>query len=137
MRAQFDGYGYPAELVAAWCGVSLRTAAAWKSGAAKPSSQSLTLFDLHRNGRVLSERDWPGWSVRGGVLVDPDGMKSTQHQLRAYGYLIAWATDAAKLLSETGSPRAQMLGGAAPAIRPTTGRRRDFFGASGALINVL
>lgn len=113
----FDGYGYPVELVATWCGVSLRTAAAWKAGVSKPSGQALALFELHREGRVLSCEDWAGWSVHRGELVDPDGVHTTQSQLRAYGLVIPWAREAARLLSQTGAGRVcEVLGIAAPAM---------------------
>ncbi len=76
-------YGTPAKVIADCCLVSLNTAYQWKRGDREPGSQSRRLFLLHRHGRVLGD-DWEGWSINGGVLIDPEGNKTTQGQLRAY-----------------------------------------------------
>jgi hypothetical protein len=89
-------YSYPVELVADWCAVSLATAASWKCGVAKPSRQALRLFELHRDERVLSAREWQEWRVRGALLVDPDGNATTQGQLRAYAIAIRLFLDMAR-----------------------------------------
>ena len=65
-------YGYPVELIQAWCGVSRQTACLYKIGAPRPSKASVRLFVLHRDGRVLGA-GWQGWSIRKDQLVDPDG----------------------------------------------------------------
>jgi hypothetical protein len=75
--------GYPAELVARWCAVSLKTAQLYKAGARRPSRQSLRLFALHRDGRILSG-PWEACSVRNEHLVDPDGATLTVGQFRCY-----------------------------------------------------
>jgi hypothetical protein len=87
-------YGYPAELVARWCAVSLRTANSYKLGTRKPSRQSLRLFAMHRDGKVLTD-DWDGWSVHKGSLVDPDGNSTTRNQLRAYWLVMQLAAELA------------------------------------------
>ncbi len=120
---QPDFYGYPAELVAQWCRVSARTGAAWKSGISEPSRQAVALFELHRDGRVLSVADWPGWSVRGGQLFDPDGVCTTQDQLRAYGLVIPWAREAYRLLEASGVGRVgELLGCVSVLGAPMSGR---------------
>jgi hypothetical protein len=80
-------YGYPPDLVAEICGVSVDTASRWKSGEATPSRPALRLFDLHRRRKVLASPSWEGWLVNGDALVDPEGNSTTQAQLRAY-YLV-------------------------------------------------
>jgi transcriptional regulator with XRE-family HTH domain len=76
-------YGYPAEVVADWCGVSVETARRWKNGQRKPSPSSLKLFALYRDRKVLG-KEWSGWIVKQGVIVDPESNETTQGQLRAY-----------------------------------------------------
>jgi len=49
-------YGYPARLIAQWCGVSLRTAKRYKAGH-RVTLSALRLFTLMRDRRVLPE----GW----------------------------------------------------------------------------
>jgi DNA-binding transcriptional regulator YiaG len=82
-------YGYPADLIARWCGVSVATAKRWKSGARKPSRQALRLFSLHRDGRVLSEH-WRGWKVNDSSLVDPADNCTTAAQLSGYAIILQW-----------------------------------------------
>jgi hypothetical protein len=79
-------YGYPAELVAQWCGVTVRTAERWKRGERRPSTSAVKLFELHRSRRVLGS-EWNGWLVKDALLVDPEGNETSQGQLRAY-YLV-------------------------------------------------
>ena len=79
-------YGYPAELIARWCGVSVRTAERWKRGERKPSTTAVKLFELYRSRRVLGT-EWDGWLVKDNLIVDPEGNETTQGQLRAF-YII-------------------------------------------------
>jgi hypothetical protein len=79
-------YGYPAELVAQWCGVTVRTAERWKRGERRPSTSAVELFELYRARRVLGS-EWNGWLVKDALLVDPEGNETSQAQLRAY-YLV-------------------------------------------------
>ena len=71
-------YGYPDQLIARWCGVSVATARLYKSGARKPSRQALRLFALYRDGRVLDDhgRDSPSgainWSTQMAANSIPD-----------------------------------------------------------------
>jgi hypothetical protein len=88
-------YGYPAEIVARWCAVSLDTAKLYKAGKRKPSRQSLKLFALHRDGYVLGE-EWCGWAAREGKLIDPEGNSTTQAQLRAYWIVMQYAAELAR-----------------------------------------
>src|SRR5262245_41373016 len=75
-------HGYPAPLIASWCGVSLSTARRWKRRGAAPQS-ARRLFLLHRDGKVLGTA-WQGWRVSEGVLVDPNGARTSQSQLLGY-----------------------------------------------------
>ena len=88
-------HGYPAELVAQWCAVSLRTARALKSGKRKPSPTVAKLFLLHRDGRVLTE-EWRGWVVRKGCIVDPEGASTTRIQLHGYWLIMQYAREIAR-----------------------------------------
>lgn len=76
-------YGYPAELVAAWCCVSVETAKRWKAGQSIPPPPALRLFQLHRSGKVLTDSAWDGWIVTDEKLVSPEGREVTQGDLRA------------------------------------------------------
>lgn len=88
-------YGYPAEVVARWCGVSVSTAAAWKANKRKPSRQALRIFTLHRDGRVLGDA-WAGWEVQEGVIRDPEGNCTTEAQLRNYALIVQLARELAR-----------------------------------------
>ncbi len=83
-------YGYPDHLIAQWCGVSVRTAADYKSGKSRPSKAVMRLFLLHRENRVLGP-EWKGWRIKPDGLVDPDGNETTQAQLRAYFFIVQFA----------------------------------------------
>jgi hypothetical protein len=88
-------YGYPPELVALWCAVSLDTAKLYKAGKRKPSRQALKLFALHRDGQVLGG-EWRGWAARDGKLIDPEGNSTSQAQLRAYWIVMQYAAELAR-----------------------------------------
>lgn len=88
-------YGYPVELIQEWCAVSKQTAYLYKIGSRKPSRQSLRLFTMHRDGRILG-RDWEGWTVQKGVIVDPAGTATSMRQLRAYGLMMQFAHELAR-----------------------------------------
>ena len=65
-------YGYPAEVIAEWCGVSVGTAEHYKTGRRKPPTPVLRLFRLYRDGKVLDE-NWRDFRVANGKLSGPDG----------------------------------------------------------------
>ena len=65
-------YGYPAELIAEWCGVSVGTAEHYKAGRRRPPTPVLRLFRLYRDGKVLDE-DWNDYRVVKGALYGRDG----------------------------------------------------------------
>lgn len=88
-------YGYPAEVVAEWCGVSVRTAKSWKEGRTRPPRPALRLFTLHAERRVLG-KEWTGWLINQATLVDPEGNSTTQGQLRAYAHVYALCRELAK-----------------------------------------
>lgn len=88
-------YGFPAEVIADWCGVSVRTAARWKDGRNRPSPSALKLFELHRDRRILG-KEWNGWLINQATLVDPEGNSTTQGQLRAYAHVYALCSELAK-----------------------------------------
>jgi hypothetical protein len=88
-------HGYPAELIAQWCGVDRATATLWKQNKRKASRQALRLFTLHRDGRILGD-SWNGWAVRDGEIVDPDGNATTEAQLRGYSIMMQFAAELAR-----------------------------------------
>jgi hypothetical protein len=65
-------YGYPAEVIAEWCGVSVGTAEHYKAGRRKPPTPVLRLFRLYRDGKVLDDV-WKDYRVAKGRLFGPDG----------------------------------------------------------------
>ena len=65
-------YGYPAAVIAEWCGVSVGTAEHYKAGRRKPPTPVLRLFRLYRDGQVLGN-DWEGYKVKDERLFGPDG----------------------------------------------------------------
>jgi hypothetical protein len=95
-------YGYPAELVAEWCGVSLATARLYKAGKRKPSKPVVKLFLLHRDRRVLGP-EWNGWIVKPGSIVDPDNNETSRSQLHNYFWIVQLAR---RLSSECEDARA-------------------------------
>ena len=65
-------YGYPAEVIAEWCGVSVGTAEHYKAGRRKPPTPVLRLFRLYRDGKVLG-KEWEGYKAHKEKLFGPDG----------------------------------------------------------------
>jgi hypothetical protein len=65
-------YGYPAELIAEWCCVSVQSAEHYKAGRRKPSNRVLKLFRLQRDGKVLGDA-WDDYRVIDERLFGPDG----------------------------------------------------------------
>ena len=88
---------YSAEIVAIWCAVSVKTARLYKAGVRRPSRQSLRLFALHRDRRILGE-PWAGWLINGDSIVDPDGNATNVRQVRAYFLVIQLAAAQAREL---------------------------------------
>ena len=70
-------YGYPAELIAEWCGVSVGTAEHYKAGRRNPPTPVLRLFRLYRDGKVLG-KPWGQYKVIDGKLFCPDGRHVTE-----------------------------------------------------------
>lgn len=90
-------YGYPVEVIAAWCCVALSTAHAWKSGRLKPSKAAAELFRLHKERLVLTP-EWQreGWIIKPDAIVDPEGVETSRGLLRGYALILAWAHDLAQ-----------------------------------------
>jgi hypothetical protein len=65
-------YGYPAEVIAEWTGVSVGSAAHFKAGRRTPPTPVLRLFRQHRDGKVLGKQ-WEGYKIVGGKMFGPDG----------------------------------------------------------------
>ena len=80
-------YGYPAELIAEWCGVSIPTAAHYKAGRRRPSRSVLRLFRLYRDKKVLGD-EWDKYTVVHERLVGPDGRAITPSHIALWS--IAW-----------------------------------------------
>jgi hypothetical protein len=73
-------YGYPAEVIAEWCGVSVGTAEHYKVGRRKPPTPVLRLFRLYRDGKVLGS-GWAQYKVVDTKLFCPDGRFVTESHL--------------------------------------------------------
>jgi hypothetical protein len=82
-------YSYPPETIALWSGVSVLTAKQWESGARKPSRQSLRLFVLNRDGRVLNDQ-WRLRKVVHGAIIDHTSNRTTAAQLEGYALILPW-----------------------------------------------
>ena len=65
-------YGYPAEKIAEWCGVSVGTAEHYKAGRRRPPTRALRKFRQHRDGKVLGP-EWEGYKIVGDKMFGPDG----------------------------------------------------------------
>lgn len=79
-------YGYPAPIIAEWCGVSVGTAEHWKAGRRRPSRAALRLFRLYRDGKVLDEA-WTDYRVVKGELFGLDGRPIRPSHLVLYGLM--------------------------------------------------
>jgi len=66
-------YGYPAKVIAEWCGVSVGTAEHYKAGRRKPPTPVLRLFRLYRDKKILSDDRWEGFRVVDDKIFGPDG----------------------------------------------------------------
>ncbi len=101
-------YGYPAEIISAWCGVSVRTAQAYKNGSKRPSPSVLKLFRLHKENRVLTDfGSWDGWTLNEKGIFDPDGNCTSPAQLQSYWLIMQYAAEVARL--NIGSPSMEAL----------------------------
>lgn len=63
-------YGLSVRHIAAFCGVSLKTAARWKAGQSVPPKTALMI--LERDLGCFGP-EWRGWRVSGEDLVSPSG----------------------------------------------------------------
>ena len=86
-------YGYPAKLIANWCGVSVGTAEHYKGGRRKPPTPVLRLFRLFRDEKVLG-RDWEGYRVIGDKIFSPDGRFVKPSHIELQGLLWQALADA-------------------------------------------
>ena len=77
-------YGYPEELIAEWCCVSVQTARLYKTGRRRPSKRVLKLFRLYRERRVLTD-EWGGHKVIGDRLYAPNGVHFEPSHLVLWG----------------------------------------------------
>lgn len=65
-------YGYPAEVIADVCGISIGSAAHFKAGRRKPPTPVLRLFMLHAQQKILGH-EFKDYRVVKGKLWGPDG----------------------------------------------------------------
>jgi len=66
-------YGYQAEVIAEWCGVSIGTAEHYRAGRRKPPTPVLRLFRLYRDQKVLSDEHWRGFRAIDDKIFPPKG----------------------------------------------------------------
>jgi len=88
-------YGVPAEVIRDLCGVTLRQAIAYKSGTASAHPSVIHLVTLYSEGRILGD-SFKGWASRGAEIIDPEGHRTTQSQLRAYPFVWQLARELAR-----------------------------------------
>jgi hypothetical protein len=93
-------YSYSPELIARWCRVSLTTAKAYGLGTRKPSRQALSLFTLHRDGKVLGP-EWRDFHIAGDKIADTDGNVTTASQLAGYAAILQWVAAVAARSEDT------------------------------------
>lgn len=55
-------YGYPTEIIAEVCAISVGSAEHFKAGRRKPPTPVLRLFRLYRDGKILGP-EWSGYRV--------------------------------------------------------------------------
>lgn len=79
-------YGYPAEVIAQWCCVSIGTAKKYKNGQRKPSKSAMHLFELYRDGRILDDA-WNGYRCVNGQLWDNSGKSVRPGHFQMLGLL--------------------------------------------------
>ena len=80
-------YGYTAEQLTTWCGITKTYAVELKKGTRKPSKRITRLFLYHINQRLLG-KEWIGWRVYGDRLYSPEGWYLTPGEIRALPYLV-------------------------------------------------
>ena len=104
--------------------VSERTMRGWESGATRIPYTAYKLLRLLRGGRVLSHPDWKHFTVRGNVLISPEGHEFVAGELGWLSLLVRRARAFAKRqvdrtdLAETGSRHAARAAASGPASRP-------------------
>ena len=79
-------YGYPAKVIAEWCGVSVGTAKHYKSGLRPPPTPVLRLFRLYKDNKVLG-REWDGFRARGDKLYGANNQFITPSLIELNGLL--------------------------------------------------
>lgn len=80
-------HGYPDEVVARWCGISVASVRQYKLGKRRPSRAVVRLFMLHRECRVLGP-EWKDWVVKADAIVDPDGNETSRALLYNYFWIV-------------------------------------------------
>ena len=105
--------------------VSERTMRGWESGATRIPYTAYKLLRLLRGGRVLSHPDWKHFTVRGNVLISPEGHEFVAGDLGWLSLLVRRARAFAKrqvdrtdLASTEGRPAAPAAAALCPACRP-------------------
>lgn len=88
-------YGYPPEIISAWCCVSVRTARACKNGSKRPSRPVMRLFRLHQELRVLTD-EWEGFKVTPKGILDPAGNMTHPNQLEHFCLIMQCAAKIAR-----------------------------------------
>jgi hypothetical protein len=89
-------YSYSAAVIARWCGVSHRTALAYKRGERMPSRSVVRLFILHRDRRVFPAAWGRGWALTETAIIDPEGNEVPATWVRGYFLLLQWARGVAQ-----------------------------------------
>jgi len=86
-------YGYPAKVIAEWCGVSVGTAEHYKAGRRKPPTPVLRLFRLYRDGKILDDA-WRDFRIAKGKLYDQSGRPTRPVDVQLMGLVWQALADA-------------------------------------------
>jgi hypothetical protein len=81
--------GYPAEVIAEWCGVSVGTAQHYKANRRKPPTPVLRLWRLYCDCRVLSDQAWDGYRVVKDQIFAP-GDSRPMRPVHFYLWGLVW-----------------------------------------------
>lgn len=86
-------YGYPAEVIADVCGISVGSAEHFKAGRRTPPTPVLRLFRLYRDGKILDD-DWSEYKIVKGNMYGPDGRAVRPNHIALMG--LVWQALAEK-----------------------------------------
>jgi len=82
-------HGVPAERLAEITGVDVTTARRWKRQGALPEPARRLLDLIIRGNLAIVSSDWCGWTLRGELLIGPDGISVRPPEVLAIPFVRA------------------------------------------------